>query len=115
QGASQAVGVTRSALLQSSLITAPLFNLFDEFSTRVWNYQAKLVKIAFPENPERFAPIIGDVAIDFLTNDVHLDLNDYGVYVTVTPALLDDLNSFQQIVMSALQAGAVDFKSALVL
>lgn len=115
QGASQAVGVTRSALLQSSLTTASLFNIFDEFSTKVWNYQAKLVKIAFPEAPERFASIIGDVGVDFLQNDIDLELDDYAVFIEVTPALLDDLSNFQQIIMAALSAGSLDFRDAMVL
>jgi len=115
QGSSQAVGVTQSALLQSSLATAPLFNLFDEFQTRVWNYQARLVKIAFPKAPERFAPIIGDTGVDFLTNDIDLELNDYAVFVDVTPALLDDLNRFQGIIMAAMQSGSLTFQEAMIL
>lgn len=114
QGASQAVGVTRSALLQSSLTTAPYFKLFDQFSTRVWNHQAKLVKLAWA-NKERFAPIVGDAGIDFITNDIELDLDDYGVFVEATPKLLDDLSSFQQLVMAALQAGQMSFKDTLLL
>jgi hypothetical protein len=112
QGASQAVGVTRSALLQSSLTTAPYFKLFDQFGSKVWNHQAKLVKIAWA-NKERFAPIIGDTGIDFLTEDVDLDLDDYGVFVSQTPKLLDDLNNLQQIIMAALQAGQLSFPQAL--
>lgn len=112
QGASQAVGVTRSALLQSSLTTAPFFKLFDEFSSKVWNTQAKLVKITWTEK-ERFAPIIGDAAIDFIKNDIGLDLNDYGIFCTVTPKLLDDLSNFQNILMAGLQSGQVSLEDCL--
>lgn len=112
QGASQAVGVTRSALLQSSLTTAPFFKLFDEFSSKVWNTQAKLAKISWAEK-ERFAPIIGDVGVDFLKNDVDLDLNDYGVFIQVTPKLVDDLQSFQSIIMAGLQSGQVSLEDTL--
>lgn len=114
QGASQAVGVTRSALLQSSLTTAPYFKLFQEFTSQVWNQQARLVKIAWAEK-ERFAPIIGDAGVDFLKEDIELDLNDYGVFVEETPKLLDDLSSFQQIIMAGLQTGQVKLHHALTL
>jgi hypothetical protein len=112
QGASQAVGVTRSALLQSSLTTAPYFKMFDEFSSKVWNHQAKLVKIAWA-NKEKFAPIIGDTGIDFITNDIELDLDDYGVFISATPKILDDIANLQQIVMAALSAGQITFAQAL--
>jgi hypothetical protein len=114
QGASQAVGVTRSALLQSSLTTAPYFKLFDQFATRVWNLQAKLIKLAWA-GKERFAPIVGDAGIDFLTVDIDVDLDDYGVYVQATPKILDDISNLQTIVMAALQAGQLSFKDALLL
>lgn len=114
QGASQAVGVTRSALLQSSLTTAPFFKLFDEFSSKVWNTQAKLVKITWTEK-ERFAPIIGDAGVDFINNDIGVDLNDYGIFVEATPKLLDDLSSFQSIIMAGLQTGQVPLSEALIL
>lgn len=112
QGASQAVGVTRSALLQSSLTTAPYFKLFEMFSSKVWDYQAKLVKLAWA-GKERFAPIIGDAGVDFLKEDVDLDLNDYGVFVETSPRLLDDINTFHQLVMAALSAGQLSFNNAL--
>jgi regulator of protease activity HflC (stomatin/prohibitin superfamily) len=114
QGASQAVGVTRSALFQSALTTAPYFKMFDMFASRVWNTQAKMAKLSWA-NKEKFAPIIGDAGVDFLSNDVDMDLDDYAVFVEATPKLLDDLNNFQQIVMAALNAGQVSFKDALLL
>lgn len=114
QGASQAVGTTRTALFQSNMATAPLFALFDIFSTRVWNQQARLVKIAWA-NKEIFSPIIGDVGFNFLKEDVDLELDDYGVSIEVTPKILDDQTTFQQLVMAALQAGKVEFDQALIL
>lgn len=112
QNSSQAVGVTQSALLQSNLSTASYFRQFNRYSSNLWTHQAGLVKIAW-ENNEVFAPIIGDTGIDFLSSTVDLDLDDYGVFVEETPPLLDDLQSFQQIVMAALQAGQVDFVAAI--
>lgn len=112
QSASQAVGVTQSALLQSNLSTATYFKLFETYSSKLLNDQGRLVKIAWA-GKERFAPIIGDTGIDFLANDVDLELNDYGVFVEAIPPMLDDLQSFQQIVMAALQTGQLDFIDAV--
>jgi D-ribose pyranose/furanose isomerase RbsD len=112
QGSSQAVGVTRSALVQSSLTTAPYFKLFDEFSSNVFNQLARLVKISWA-GKEKYASIIGDAGINFLEEDIELDLNDYAVSVEVTPQMLDDLNNFQQLVMAAIQSGQLSFGDAM--
>jgi hypothetical protein len=90
QGSSQAVGVTTSALFQSNLITAPYFKGFERFCSRVLNYQAKLVKIAFPAAPEKFAPIIGEVGIDFLKNGIDIELDEFAVFVRSLPPIVRD-------------------------
>lgn len=112
QNASQAVGVTQSALLQSNLTTAPYYKLFHLMNSDVWTHQAGLVKVAW-EGKERFAPIIGDTGIDFLANDVDLELQDYGVAIEEIPPLLDDINNFQNLVMAAIQSGKLEFADAL--
>lgn len=89
QGASSAVGVTQSALLQSNLITAPYFKGFERLCSRVLNYQAKLVKIAWA-GKEVFAPIIGDVGIDFLKDNIDLELDDFDCRIESAPPILKD-------------------------
>lgn len=112
QGSSQAVGVTQSALFQSNLSTAPLFKLFRLFASRCFSQQAKLVKIAWT-GKEKFAPIIGDTGVDFLKQDIELDLNDYGVFVEEVPPMLDDISSFREFILAALQSGTLDFVEAM--
>ena len=112
QGASQLASVTQSALIQSSLTTASYFKIFEQFSTNIWNQMARLVKIAWA-GKERFAPIIGDAGVNFLEQDIELDLNDYAVFVESTPRLLDDLNSFQSMIMAGLQSGDLRFGDAM--
>ncbi len=111
-GASQAVGVTQSLLLQSNLSTAPLFKLFRMFSSECFNLQAKLVKISWA-GKEKYAAIIGDIGVDFLKEEIDLDLNDYGVFVAEVPPMLDDLSAFREFVTAAVQAGTLDFIDAL--
>jgi hypothetical protein len=112
QGASQGLGVTNSQLFQSNLSTAPLFRMFKAFASRGFSQAARLIKIAWVDK-EKFAPIIGDVGVDFLKTDVDLDLDDYGVFVEEVPILLDDKNMFQQLVMAALQSQSIQFVDAL--
>lgn len=114
QGASQLASVTQSALIQSSLTTASYFRLFDQFTTNIWNQIAKLVKIAWA-GKEKFAAIIGDAGVNFLEQDVDLDLNDYAVFVSETPRLLDDINSLHQLVMAGVQSGELKFADAMTL
>lgn len=112
QGASQAVGVTNSALLQSNLSTAMYFDLFSGLFTKVLNKQAGLVKIAWA-GKEKFAPIIGDVGVDFLKEDISLELNDYNVFIEdVAPALADQ-QMFYQLVVTAIQAGSISLVSGI--
>lgn len=114
QGASQAVGVTQSSLFQSAMATTTLFNLFSHMSANVLTHQAGLVKIAWA-GKERFAPIIGDTGIDFLEQEVDLELNDYGVFIESVPPAIDDVNMFHQMVTAALQSGKIEFSDAMML
>jgi len=110
--ANQAVGVTQSSLFQSNLATETFFQFFSQFSGGVFTHLAGLGKIAWADK-ERFAGIVGDSGINFLKEDVDLDLNDYGVTISEIPAILDDMQSFQGMVQAALQAGQIDFISAV--
>lgn len=108
QGASQAVGVTNSALLQSNLSTAMYFSLFSQMFTKAINKQAGLAKIAWA-GKERFAPIIGDTGVNFLEEDITLDLNDYNVFIEETPPALADQQMFYGLVTAGIQAGQLPF------
>lgn len=112
QGASQAVGVTNSALLQSNLSTAMYFTLFGQAFTKAMNKQAGLAKIAWA-GKERFAPIIGDTGVNFLEEDIELDLNDYNVFIEEVPPAMADQQMFYQLVMAGVQSGQLSFVSAM--
>jgi len=112
QGASQAVGVTNSALLQSNLSTQMYYSLFSQAFTKAMNKQAGLAKIAWA-GKERFAPIIGDTGINFLEEDIDLDLNDYNVFIEEVPPALADQQMFYQLVMAGIQSGQLSFPMGL--
>ncbi len=112
KNASQAVGVTQSALMQSSMSTQSMFKLFSMFSNHVWTYTANLVRIAAKDST-KFAPILGDVGFDFINNDLEVDLNDYDVFIESIPPVIEDTQMYYQMVQSALAAGSIDFRSAI--
>ena len=112
QGASQAVGVTNSALLQSNLSTSMYFSLFSQMFTKAMNKQAGLAKVAWA-GKERFAPIIGDTGINFLEEDIELDLNDYNVFIEEVPPAMADQQMFYQLVMAGVQSGQVPLVQAM--
>lgn len=112
QGASQGQGVTNSALAQSSMSTALYNQLFSNFFSKCLNKQAGLGKIAWA-GKERFAPIIGDVGVDFLEIDIPLDLNDYNVFVQELPPVVNDQQLFYQLVLAGIQSSQIDFVGGL--
>lgn len=112
KNASQAVGVTQSSLFQSALATSVYYDLFAQYCSNILNYQAKLAKIAWA-GKERFAPVIGDSGIDFLTNDVDMDLHDYAVFVEEIPPMLQEQQTYQQMIIAAVQAQQLSFVQAM--
>lgn len=112
QYASQTVGVTQSALMQSNLKTEILYSYFDGMMNRFLNHQAGLVKIAW-EGKEVFAPIIGDVGVDFLDQEIDVDLQDYGMFIEYIPSVLANAENLQNMVIAAMQAQQVTFVDAV--
>jgi hypothetical protein len=107
-----AVGVTQAALVQSNLTTELYNRLFRGCNSNALRHMAGLVKLAWV-GKERFAPIIGDVGVDFLEMDVDLDLHEYGVFVEEINPILDDLRYFQTFLTAMVQAGQLDGVAAL--
>jgi hypothetical protein len=113
QNASQAVGVTQSALLQSALSSEVYFNALSRTASEIFNYNAALIKVAWPQYADRFSPIIGDAGIDFLNEDVDLSLDDYAVVVEDVPVSATDTQHLTQMVHAALQNQQLTFIQAL--
>lgn len=112
EGASQTVGVTNSMLVQSSLSTEMYFNMFSQFFSKILNKQAGLAKIAWA-GKERFAPIIGDVGVNFLKEDIGLELNDYNVFINEIPPAVGNQQMLTQLVMAGMQSGSVSLLQAV--
>lgn len=89
-GSSTSPTAQQSALTQSNLITAPYFNGFMRFNQRVLNQQAKLASISFAHAPELFAPIISETGVDFLKENIDLELQELGIFVSAMPPMFSD-------------------------
>lgn len=113
QNSSQAVGVTQSALIQSSLTTEVYFEMFRQYSSSVFNYLAGLIKIAWVDYKDRYSMIIGDSGVNFLIEDLDLDLQDYAMVVEDVPASLSDEQNKKEIVSLAVQNQSIKLVSAL--
>jgi len=112
--ASQAVGVTQAAVAGSNLVTAPYFKGFERFCSRVLNQKAKFIKIAWANSDkELFAPIIGDAGIDFLKDNIDIDLDEFNVWVESLPPLLRDRDKLENLVTLAVQSGTMEIQDAL--
>lgn len=112
QGSSQAVGVTQASLIQSSLTTETLFALFQMFSSIMWTHVAGLVKIAWA-GKEKFVPVIGETGINFLEEELDVELDDYATFVEEVSPMLEDVQMFHQLVMTAMQNQQISFIDAM--
>lgn len=112
QGSSQAVGVTNAAIFQSNLTTASFFKGFDRFCSRVLNHQAKLAKIAWA-GKEKFAPIIGDVGVDFLREHIDISLDEFDVIAQSLPPVVLERQKLEEIVYAGVQSGEIPSNEAL--
>ena len=91
-------------MLGSNLVTAPIFKGFERFCSRVLNHQAQLVQIVFPKAPEVFAPIIGDTGVDFLRDNIEVELDEVAVFVESRPPDYLTRQKLEQLIMLATQS-----------
>jgi len=112
QAPSQAVGVTDAAIFQSAMTTKPYFIGFERFWSRVMTQQAKLMRIAMADR-EVFEPIIGSAGVDFLKENIDIDLESVGVIVESLPPLLQDRAKFENFIMLAVQSQQLEVQDAL--
>jgi hypothetical protein len=71
------------------MVTASYFKGFERFWSRILQYRAGLVKIAWA-NKKIFAPIIGDVGVDFLRDNIDISLDEFDVVVqSMEPTIFD--------------------------
>ena len=104
-----AVGVNERAVMQSSLITRPLFSIHSVTIEMAFNELADLMKVAWNKNM-KMSYILGDTGIKFFEVDEEISKSDYGVFVTNSSKDFDDKQTIQTLAQQALSTGAVRFE-----
>jgi len=108
QGQSQAstlVGVNNAQLVQSSTITEPLFEGFKIFEEMTMQKHADLIKIAWSMDKDKFSNILGELGFEHIKEEIDVELNDYGIFISTKPKLLQDENTIITLVNDAWRAG----------
>lgn len=111
--ASQAVGVTDAAILQSSMTTKPYFVGYERFWSRVMSQQAKLLRISVANKPEMWDSILGEAGVDFLRDNIDVSLESVGVIVEALLPLLQDRSKFEGLVTMMVQSGGLEPQDAI--
>lgn len=112
QSANQLASVTAMALQQSNKVTKGFFDGFFQFESNLLTKHARQIRHTWVLNPKRWSPVIGDLYMQFLENDIVADptMDDFGVWATNNAINRQDLNAM---LMAALQTGAITPHAAL--
>lgn len=116
QKSSTLVGVNQMSLVQSSLITEPLFSAFRTFENTALQKYVNFVKTTWEFTKELYATAVGELGIDLYEVDEDFELQDYSIYIdSEGGGIMSDRNKFEQMVMSAVQQGSLGMDDAIIL
>ena len=106
------VGVTQQNIMQSSLITAPLFDIHYKIVGDVLNSVANLMRISWA-NEGRMANIFGDTGMEVFEIDKSISLDEYGVFVNNSGKEIQDKQSMLNMMQQYAATGSLDPLTAL--
>jgi len=101
------VGVTERNVMQSTLITAPLFDLHYKLIGDVFQSMAGLMKVAWG-NEGRMANIFGDTGMETFEIDKSIALDEYGIFVENSGKEVQRKNEIKAILERYASTGQVD-------
>jgi hypothetical protein len=101
------VGVNERSVMQSSLITLPLFEAHYKFVGKVLNRMAALMKIAYA-GEERMANLFGDAGMQYIEMDDSIALDEVSVYVENSGKEIQDKNNMHNVLNQAVASGQGD-------
>jgi len=101
-----AVGVNERAVMQSSLITRPLFDIHSQTIEMVFNGLADLMKVCWNKSM-KMSYILGDTSIKMFEITDEISMSDYGIFVTNSSKDFDDKKNIQNLAFQAISSGAV--------
>lgn len=106
QGSSTSTGTTTASIVQSNLTTSVFFKGFERWWSRCLQQEARLTKLAMA-GQERFAPIIGDVGVDFLADNTDIDLDEFDVVVQSLPPMSQERSKLMEWIGISVQTGEI--------
>jgi hypothetical protein len=106
------VGVTQQNIMQSSLITSPLFDIHYKIVGEVLNNLANLMRISWA-NEGRMANIFGDTGMEVFEIDKAISLDEYGVFVMNSGKEVQDKQAMLQMMQQYASTGSLDPLTAL--
>lgn len=106
------VGVTQQNIMQSSLITAPLFDIHYKVVGEVFNALANQMRIAWA-NEGRMANIYGDMGMQTFKIDKSIALDEYGIYVKNSGKEVQDKQAMMQLMERYSSTGELDPMTAV--
>lgn len=109
---SDLVGVNERNIMQSSLITAPLFDIHYKVVGEVFNALANQMRIAWA-NEGRMANIFGDMGHQVFKIDKSIALDEYGIYLQNSGKEVQDKQMMMQLMERYSSTGELDPMTAV--
>jgi hypothetical protein len=106
------VGVTQQNIMQSSLITAPLFDIHYKVVGEVFNGLANLMRIAWA-NEGRMANIYGDIGMETFKIDKAISLDEYGIFLANSGKEVQDKQQMMMLMERYSSTGELDPMTAV--
>ena len=101
------VGVNERNVMQSSLITAPLYDLHYRCVGDVLQGVANLMKMAWG-NGGKMVNVYGDTGMQFFKIDSGIALDEYGIFIENSGKEVADKNIMMQLLNQSLASGNID-------
>ena len=99
----QKVGTVRSSIQQSSVQHRFETNMWDRFEARVAEQVLDLFRPIILEDKERYAHVIGDDGVQWLSRKKNFDTEDYGIDIEADDLDQDRVATIQQTIANAIQ------------
>ena len=113
--ASQEVGNTKQAIVQTSHILEPLFQTHNYVKRNVLQTLLETVKVAYTINPPKnLAYVLDDLSLEMIDSDLSLlDNSSIGIYVTDGIADAELMQEMRQLAHAALQTERAEFSDVI--
>lgn len=111
----ESVRNTQQAIIQSSNILEPYFNLHNLVKKNVLQGLLDVAKVCYADNPPKaLYYVLDDLSLQLLNIDTELlDNSTYGIYIADTSATQDNLDTIKQLSHAALQNQKIELSDVI--